>query len=389
MIDPGKGMGRTRRFVLRASAEIIMAAAGALLLAGALAANQAWFDRHFLPVFFLSRSNYVLGETLARLFVGVFGVTLAFLVRRMIGRVVERAPARELIAATARILIAIALALATSEWVLRHTFALALAEGPADEEPLRQSDPRLGWAFVPARTGHATVGGRDIIYAIDPLGYRVRSRDMPVEPDRPAILFTGESIIAGFGLNWEESIQAQVGALLRIQTADMAVFGYANDQAYLRLATELPRFRRPVAVVSLFVPSLFVRNLDDDRPHLGPGLSWQPGIDRWRLMALANFLVPYHSEAEIERGIRATRAVLIATADLARARHAVPLVAVPQFGPEGPVERMIRRRVLDEAGLAYVQIPLDPNWRLPGDPHPDARAAHAIAVAIAARLPQH
>ncbi len=50
---------------------------------------------------------------------------------------------------------------------------------------------------------------------------------------------------------------------------------------------------------------------------------------------------------------------------------------------------MIRRRVLDEAGIAYVQIPLDPNWRLPGDAHPDARAAHAIAVAIAARLLQH
>ena len=106
-------------------------------------------------------------------------------------------------------------------------------------------------------------------------------------------------------------------------------------------------------------------------------------------MALANFLVPYHGDAEIDRGIQATRAVLLATADLARAHHAVPLVVVPQFGPEGPVERMIRRRVLDDAGLAYVQIPLDPNWRLPGDSHPDARAAHAIAVAIAARLLQH
>ena len=89
---------------------------------------------------------------------------------------------------------------------------------------------------------------------------------------------------------------------------------------------------------------------------------------------------------EIERGIQATRAVMLATADLAHAYHAVPLVVVPQFGPEEPVERMIRRRVLDEAGIAYVQIPLDPNWRLPGDSHPNARAARAIAAAIAARL---
>ena len=85
---------------------------------------------------------------------------------------------------------------------------------------------------------------------------------------------------------------------MRVQSADIAVFGYANDQAYLRLASELPRFRQPVAVVSLFVPSLFVRNLDDDRPHLAPGLAWQPGIDRWRLMALVKFLVPYHNDED-------------------------------------------------------------------------------------------
>jgi hypothetical protein len=273
--------------------------------------------------------------------------------------------------------------------ILRRTFALAAAEGPADEEPLRQPDPQLGWSFVRARTGHATVGGRDISYTIDSLGFRVRSGDMPVDPDRPAILFTGESIMAGFGLTWDESIPAEVGALLRTQSVNMAVFGYANDQAYLRLSSELPRFRRPVAVVSLFVPSLFVRNLDDDRPHVGPSLDWRPGISRWRLHALVNFLVPYHSGAEIERGIEATRAVLMATAGVAQAHQAVPLVVVPQFGPEGPVERMLRRRVLDDARIAYVQVQLDPAWHLSGDSHPDPRAARAIATAIAMRLQQH
>jgi hypothetical protein len=29
---------------------------------------------------------------------------------------------------------------------------------------------------------------------------------------------------------------------------------------------------------------------------------------------------------------------------------------------------------------------LDPSWHLKGDLHPDPRAAHAIAIAIAARL---
>ncbi len=72
--------------------------------------------------------------------------------------------------------------------------------------------------------------------------------------------------------------------------------------------------------------------------------------------------------------------------DLASARGAVPLIVVPQFGPEDAAERMLRRRILDETGLSYLWVELDPHWRLPWNWHPDPRAAHAIAVAIAARL---
>jgi len=71
---------------------------------------------------------------------------------------------------------------------------------------------------------------------------------------------------------------------------------------------------------------------------------------------------------------------------LARARGAVPLIVVPQFIPEAPEEREIRSRVLDEAGLPYVWVQLDASWHVPNDGHPDARGAHAIAVAIANQL---
>ncbi len=375
----------TRRY-LRVATEAAVAVLGTLLLAGAIVANQSWFDRHFLPVFFLSRDKYVLGEMLARAFVAALGLALVLFVRPRAGRLAIHLAARDFFASTARILLAIALALVVSELVLRHTFALAAAEGAADEEPLRRPDPRLGWVFVPSRTGRATINGREITYAIDPHGYRVRDQNIPMDFNRPSVLFTGESIMAGFGLNWDENIPAQVGSILKIQSANIAVFGYANDQAYLRLQSELPRFRKPVAVVSLFIPALFVRNLDDDRPHLGADLAWRPGISRFRLHALMNFLFPYHGEAEIEQGINATRAVLLASAAFAHAHHAVPLVVVPQFGPEGPVERNLRRRILDEPGISYVRVALDPSWRIKGDLHPDPRAAHAIAVAIAERL---
>jgi hypothetical protein len=154
----------------------------------------------------------------------------------------------------------------------------------------------------------------------------------------------------------------------------------------MRLQSELPRFRRPIAIVTLFAPGIFDRNLDDDRPHLGSNLKWMPAASRWRLTALFRRVVHYRSDDAIERGIVETREVFNATVALARARGAISLIVVPQFGPESPRELELRRRILDESGLDYVWVQLDPSWRVPTDGHPDARAAHAIAAAIAARL---
>jgi hypothetical protein len=97
-------------------------------------------------------------------------------------------------------------------------------------------------------------------------------------------------------------------------------------------------------------------------------------------------MFPYRSRAAIERGISVTSEVLRAAISLAHERGAVPIILVPQFMPEDPTEYVLRRRVLDAAGLPYIRVPLDPSWHIPGDSHPDSRAAHAMAVAIAARL---
>jgi hypothetical protein len=97
-------------------------------------------------------------------------------------------------------------------------------------------------------------------------------------------------------------------------------------------------------------------------------------------------LIPYRSSAAVELGITRTRDSLRALVDRARARGALPLIVVPQFGPEMPAEETLRRRILDETGLPYLQVRLDRSWHLPGDLHPDPRAAQAIAIAIAERL---
>jgi hypothetical protein len=370
-----------RHFVARAIAEIVVASFGGTFLACAIIANQGFLDRHFVPSFFLPRHWYVVMETSGRLLMAALGAWLVSVGRSRAGRFAFRAPARAL-----HIVIATILALGASNLMLRRVHLRPYEWLSPNDEPRRQLDLQLGWTWVPGRTGHKTVGGRTIDYAIDAAGYRVSRVDEPVDLERPTILFTGESVMFGEGLTWEESIPAQVGTMMGIQTANLAVHGYGNDQAYLRLQAELPHFRQPVAVVSLFMTALFGRNLDQDRPHLGPGLVWLPAEQRPRISSLAKLIVPYRADTTVERGVTVTRQELCATNDLARARGAIPLLVVLQFGQEEEPETALRRRILDDASIPYVLVEIDSSWRLPWDRHPNTHAAHAIATAIAKEL---
>jgi hypothetical protein len=375
---------RTGRVAARVLVEVLVASAGCALLAGALAANQGWLDRHFLPSFFLPRPWYVRVETFVRVAMAAAGVWLAFVVRPRAGRGAARMPSR-----VVHVAIAVVMALGASELVLRHIHLRPAEWLVPEEEPRRRPDSQLGWTLVPGRAGHNTIGGRTVEYAFDDAGDRVRRADEPVDPARPTIVFVGESVMFGEGLAWDESIPAQVAAMTGTQSANLAVHGFSNDQAYMQLARELPRFQRPVAVVSLFMTALFGRNLDSDRPHLGPGLVWQPAEQRGRLASLAALLVPYRSDETVDRGVSMAREVLRATQNLAHARGADALVLVPQFGAEAPPEQALRRRVFDDSGVAYELVEIDASWRLPWDRHPNARAAHVIAAAVAARLQKH
>jgi hypothetical protein len=377
----GGDLAKSKQFAPHVVSEVAVASVGTALLLCAVLANQRWLDRHFFPSWFLPHQWWVLIESSVRAMLAAVGMSLALWGRPRLGRFIASTPAR-----VVQLAVAAVLALGAGELVLRHVQLRPVGWLVPEEEPRRRRDPRLGWTLVPARTGHTTVGARVIDYAIDPAGYRVRRVDEPVDPDRPTILFIGESVMFGQGLRWEESVPAEVGAMMGIQSANLAVHGYSSDQAYLRLETELPRFRRPVAVVSLFMTALFGRNLDDNRPHLGPGLIWLPTQPHGRLASLVKLLVPYRKTDTVERGITVTRQVLGATVKLARARRATPLIVVPQFGVEAQSERALRRRILDETGLPYEWIEIDEGWRLSGDLHPNPRAAHAIATAVATRL---
>src|SRR5713226_3173582 len=135
---------------------------GCALVAVAIAADQHWFDQHFLPTFFVSRARYVAVYRFVRAGTAALGLLIAFFLRRPIARSVVQTPARALLVA-----LAIVMAFGAAELVLRHRPLRAAEEVPAKVEPRRRLDARLGWVFVPSRAADQTREGRLVEYAFD------------------------------------------------------------------------------------------------------------------------------------------------------------------------------------------------------------------------------
>ena len=361
-------------------AEGICAGLGAVAILLALLANHDWLDRHLLPQMFMPRAHQVLIWSIERGVAVVLGLALIFPARLHVGRVVRAGRGGELALSILSFAMAAALALLASEAVLRTGDWEKLQRWVAEEEPLRHSDPLFGWVNVPNRVGFETYDGRTIRYDVDARGRRVADLHHPIDPTRPSILFAGESILFGFRLDWNETAAAQVGAAAGVQTVNLSVNGYGTDQEWLQVRKALPHVGRTKAVVALFAPMMIERSLDRHRPRLDADLRWHAAEPGWRLGKLLRKLLLYHSAARIDSGIAATRAGLVAIVKVARARGAQPLILVPEIGPEKPIERRLRKQVL--AGLPYVRVEIDPQWTIPGDGHPDARANAAMAAAV-------
>ncbi len=366
-------------------ANLLIGLSGLLLMILAALAGHGWADRHFLPSFAFSRAfqlGLVDGQRFA---LALLGLALLLVVRPRVVRAVREGRGRRLAVTTLSATVAIAAAFAVAEAVLHSRTWQATQERWDGKEPLRARDTRMGWTMAPNHVGRATVDGREIVYATDAFGYRTNGA--PLDLARPTVVFAGESILLGYGLQEAETIPARVRALTGLQTANISVNAHAADQSLMRLQAELPRFQRPVAVVIPFVPMLFDRNLDRDRPHLDAALVWHEAEPPpLRLIELARRLLRYRSAAAIEEGVIMTRAVLRAAIAEAERRGARAIILVPQLQPEDPTERALRMRVLDEGHIPYLLVPLDPGWRLQVDRHPNARGAEAIARAVADRV---
>jgi hypothetical protein len=369
-------------------AALAMAVAGAALVAWALAADAHWAERHVLASYCATGpAGWALARGV-RLAAGALGAVALVWLAPAAARRAPRAGSRPGAAAVLGVALAVGASLAVVELYLRHLHD-RLVQG--DRGSMARADPRLGWAYVPRRTTWVELGGRRVAYAIDAAGDRAASPDALPDRARPTVLFAGESIAFGYGLSYDETLPALVAHDLGVQAVNLAVVGYGNDQAYLRVVDALARHARPLAVVTVFVPDQVRRNVDGWRPRLAlaasGGLELVPPWQGPRLLKLAQEL-PYHGD----EALRVTGAVLRATADAARARGAFPLFVVTNYGAaclhaDGE-EPWVVDQLFVRQGLPFTTVTLDPDDRLPGafERHPGPRGARKLADAVVREL---
>ncbi len=111
-------------------------------------------------------------------------------------------------------------------------------------------DEVLGWGSEASSKGRHTNADFDVEIRTDSHGHRSEV-DEPVASGRPKIVFVGDSITFGWGVEVDQSFPCLVGKMLDVEIVNLGVSGYGTDQQYLKLRRDgLPL--SPAAVVLTF-----------------------------------------------------------------------------------------------------------------------------------------
>ncbi|MFL5313424.1 MAG: hypothetical protein ACJ79H_23575 [Myxococcales bacterium] len=352
-------------------------AAGALaLVAFAWRCDAPWFERHvFLPQqFFIPANRGIVFWFRAT------AATSAALLLLLAVFMPRGAAGRRLLAA---ILLAIPAAEGLLQWRLRRLVNPGLAEAM---DTLTTAHARYGATLAESIDRLHPMSGRAIRFRTDAEGRRIPGA--AIDRALPSLVFTGESTVAGIGLQWEETVPAILGARLRLQVVNLASPAYRLDQSWLRLRDALPNLDRPVAVVGLFMPGLVGRSFAGQRhpparpspsggiellPLDAPGLLQRSGLYRlWKHL--------YWSDAAVEEGMRSVAVVLRAIAALAKARGAPCIFLVT-----GRTPRWMLHDLFEAPGLDYVVAEV-PEEALLADGHPGPWGSMGLADALEPRL---
>ncbi len=394
MLAPLNSATRTRRII----AELLVVALVGVLLAAAYRIDRQWIARHVT----LPNGPPYTAEAWTSGARGLLVILAALVVlglRPALIAIVSRRSLTGLARSTVPALLAIAASAVTLEVVLGWMQPKA-ERGRAVYPQYSAPHPRYGWTGQPSSTSKVRISGRESLLAFNREGIRVRNQDDEPDPSLPTILFTGESIALGFGLQYAETYPALIAERRGVQCVNLAAAAYANDQAYLRLIDAMPRFERLVATVTVFLPLQLGRNLHDDKPGLvlGPTgelefVAASTGfLSRLRIRELLWNRLPYLGDRAIDRTLTLTSAILRETSVRTRARGARPIFVIPSHGPSRPLgehpEAWVLRALFVQQELPFILVDIPPDQFLSGDFHPGPRGDETIAAAIEAALPE-
>jgi hypothetical protein len=363
------------------AAQAVVILVAALLVLWAWRADLVWFERHVYPGYCAVSHGQTVWPTVARILALLVAAALVLFARPRLARWAERSSAVDLALVGA----AIGAALVVSELLLRRHPVGDATPLTRKDMPKAIADPRVGWRFAPSQAFAFAVRGRRVEYAIDRDGDRAPRVDSRIDPARPTLIVAGESIAFGESLPWNDTFAARLGAELDLQVVDVGAPAYGSDQAFQRAMEALARVKKPVALVTVFVPQLVRRNGLTGRPHLTLSDGLLVPVAAEDHLALTRLWrdEPYHGD----RALDLTRAVLAATVRRAREHGAAPLFVVTNFGAACSDDAWLLRTLFAEGGLPHVRVTLGPGETIGGgDLHPNALGARKLAAAAAAAL---
>ncbi|HEX7667873.1 MAG TPA: hypothetical protein VF407_25275 [Polyangiaceae bacterium] len=375
----------------RIVAEAVGLAIAAAILDVAWCVDRGWFELHVSEPFCTQREPQLHRLLAVRLVLVAVATFVALWLRPRVGRWAVRIGGKEAFLATLRMTVAAVLALVFVDLGLRAKNHIHPPPPfPPAPLPPTQPAPHVWWASKTPSTTVMQVEGHDVTYTIDGDGFRSKTEQSTTDWNAPSILFAGESITEGIGVDVDEAYPAIVARDLGVQSVPAAVHGYANDQVYLLGKWTLARLAHPVAVVTIVVPHLLSRDVSPARERLvvGGDGSLQPReqAPSWWLDSpvrrIGLSLVPYHDDSAV--GL--ARTIFVATAKEAEARGAYPLFVFTQWGdpclPGDDSTPPIQGRLFDGVPVHWIDVELDPATFDRTTFHPRADGQRKLADAI-------